>query len=180
MKGLVFNMLQEYVEQNVGYEAWDKAINSCDLPSQGIYISSESYNDSEIFSLVGHLSEALATPAADLVRSFGQFLFFHLLPLAPQAAKEAKDLKSFLVMVENIIHVEVLKLYQDANLPSFDYSSKNSQHMTMVYRSPRKLCHLSEGLILSAAEHFKQKINLHQSQCMHSGAEACHIEIEFL
>ncbi|NTS76154.1 heme NO-binding domain-containing protein [Catenovulum sp. SM1970] len=180
MKGTVFNHLQEFVEQSHGYTVWDQAISTLDLPSKGIYVGTQSYDDTEITMLAVYLAEQLNAPLPDLIRSFGYSLFSHLMPMAPEQAKQAKDLRTFLHMVEKIIHVEVLKLYQDVNLPKFDYIDEESKYMTMIYRSPRKLCFLSEGLILGAADHFKEQVKIDQSKCMHKGDDCCHIEIEFL
>lgn len=179
MKGIVFNQLQEFVELNHGVIAWDDAIVNCDLPSNGVYVGTQSYDDSELTALVGHFSEVLSASAADITRAFGEFVFIRLYEFAPEEAKNAKDLKSFLMMVDQIIHVEVSKLYHDANLPSFEYDSKPDS-LLMEYRSPRKMCFFSEGLILGAAKHFKEDVSLTQSKCLHQGDESCHIEITFL
>ena len=180
MKGSVFNALQEFVETNHGLEAWDTMLNTLDLPSQGIYTSSIKYDDSEMFSIVTYYCEALNVPASDLLRTFGEFLFVKLMPMAPSEAKQAPSLHAFLYMVDNLIHVEVKKLYADSNLPEFDYADQNDQHLTMIYRSERKLCHLSEGLILGAAKHFGEQVSISQSKCCHEGDDACHIEVRFL
>ncbi|WP_157964673.1 heme NO-binding domain-containing protein [Algibacillus agarilyticus] len=180
MKGIVFNVLQEFVEQNVSYIAWDNAISTLSLPSNGVYISADNYNDEELFSLVGYFCEHLTLEPSVLVRQFGEFLFASLIEMAPAEAQNATDLRTFLNMVEHLIHVEVLKLYHDANLPSFDYPKANDNELIMIYRSPRKLCFLSEGLILSAAKHFKEQVKVTQSQCMHQGADCCQIHVEFL
>jgi len=50
------------------------------------------------------------------------------------------------MMVDELIHVEVKKLYKDAQLPEFNYEDHIDDKLTMIYRSPRKLCFLSEGL----------------------------------
>ena len=180
MKGSVFNALQEFVETNHGLEAWDTMLNTLDLHSQGIYTSSIKYDDSELFSIVAYYCHALNVPAPDLLRTFGEFLFMKLMATAPSEAKRAKSLHAFLYMVDSLIHVEVKKFYSDSNLPKFDYMEHNAQHLTMIYRSERKLCHLSEGLILGAAKHFGEKVSISQSQCLHKGDEACHIEVRFL
>lgn len=179
MKGIVFNQLQDFVEQQAGLVAWDAAIMACDLPSNGIYVATKNYDDSELQNLVSHFSNELDIAPADLVRAFGQYIFTHLFKIAPEKARAAKDLKAFLLMVHNIIHVEVNKLYKDSNLPDFSYQQDDSK-LLMAYRSPRKLCYFSEGLILGAAEHFGEKVKVNQNQCMHEGSDHCEIEVEFV
>lgn len=178
MKGIVFNQLQEFVEIHHGVMAWDQAILSCGLPSEGVYVSTKSYQDSELLTLVGYFSDALKTPAADITRAFGDFVFDRLITFAADEAKNAKSLRDFLLMVEDIIHDEVSKLYHDANVPSFGYQN-NEESLVMIYRSPRKLCYFSEGLIYGAAQYFNETVVVSQSQCMHDGADSCHLVIEF-
>lgn len=179
MKGTIFISLQEFVEQNHGYEVWDNVIESTDLASNGIYTSTKNYPDEELFALVGALSSKLNVSVPDLVRLFGEFLFPVLLPFAPPDAKNAPSLRAFLLMVDEVIHVEVKKLYTDSNLPEFDYDEHSDNELIMIYRSPRKLCHLSEGLIQGAAKHFNQPIEISQPKCMHMGADVCHIKVIF-
>jgi predicted hydrocarbon binding protein len=179
MKGIVFNQLQEFVESEHGIVLWDKALMACDLPSQGVYVSTMNYEDSELQSLVGFFCNHLSVDAPILVRAFGKYLFPRLFVMAPDQAKEAKNLKTFLLMIEDIIHVEVRKLYPDANLPEFAYQD-NDQDLRMLYRSPRKLCHLSEGLIKGASMHYQEQVSIKQTCCMHYGADHCAIEITFL
>ncbi len=180
MKGAIFTCLQELVEQEHGILFWDKVLAEKSYDSDGIYISTKSYSDEELFSIVTYLSEATKTEPSQLIRSLGEKLFSKLLPMAPPEAQQARDLRSFLLMVEKIIHVEVLKLYADANLPEFKYDNQQSDYLIMKYTSPRKLCHLSEGLIFGAAAHFKQEITIEQTTCMHSGDDCCTLKILFL
>lgn len=179
MKGTIFNVLQEFVEQHHGYELWDDVIIQCDLPSKGIFTSTKYYEDSELFTLVGALSSQLNVPANELVSLFGEYLFPKLMPQAPVEAQKAPSLRAFLMMVDSVIHVEVQKLYKESNLPDFNYDDSEDTTLEMHYQSPRKLCYLSEGLIKGAAKHFNQAIEITQTQCMHQGSEHCNIKVTF-
>lgn len=178
MKGMVFSSLQQFVEESYGLKAWDAALLACKLPSQGVYVSTKNYQDLELDVLVSYFSNANNIAKEELIRAFGRYVFVHLFNMAPEKAKTAVNLRAFLLMVHKIIHVEVNKLYKDSNLPHFSYREEGAV-LTMLYRSPRKLCFFSEGLILGAAEHFQEEVIVHQSKCMHSGADHCQIEVEF-
>ncbi|WP_372765795.1 heme NO-binding domain-containing protein [Pseudoalteromonas sp.] len=179
MKGAIFNALQEFVEENHGYQLWDEALTNNTLESHGIYTSTKQYQDVELFAIIGYLSEQLEVPIPDLVRTFGEYLFPLLMSLAPDEAQNAPSLRTFLMMVDELIHVEVKKLDKEAQLPEFSYGGDSGDNLTMLYRSPRKLCFLSEGLILGAAKHFKESVSVSQNSCMHQGADCCEIEITF-
>ncbi len=180
MKGAIFTCLQELVEQEHGLVFWDKVITERSFDSDGIYISTKNYSDEELFSIVTYLAEATKTSTSQLIQALGKKLFLKLLPMAPPQAQQASELRTFLLMVDKIIHVEVLKLYADANLPEFKYDNEQSDYLIMKYTSPRKLCHLSEGLILGASAHFNQKVSIQQTTCMHSSDDCCTLKIRFL
>jgi len=52
------------------------------------------------------------------------------------------------------IHVEVRKLYPDAELPTFTCDTSTPGRLTMLYRSSRPFADLAEGLIAGCIAHF--------------------------
>jgi len=66
----------------------------------------------------------------------------------------AAGLFDFLASVEHHIHVEVRKLYPDAELPTFIIEARSERQMSMIYHSPRRLGALCEGLIAGSARQF--------------------------
>jgi hypothetical protein len=56
--------------------------------------------------------------------------------------------------IEAVIHVEVRKLYPDAELPVFNVSRPDAQTLVLDYRSPRCLDALAHGLIDACVERF--------------------------
>ena len=175
MKGVVFTLLNEMVEEKFGLEAWDQLIQKAG--SDGIYISTESYPDAELMGLVATASVMTGIAVDDLVRAFGEYMIPHFHSKYPVFFKPEMTLKSFLLTVDQVIHVEVRKLYPDAGLPEFQYEDESDDQLTMIYNSPRKLCALAEGLIAGSAKHFKTDYTLDHSTCMHQGADHCVLKI---
>ncbi len=62
--------------------------------------------------------------------------------------------------VDGEIHVEVRKLYPDAELPRFDTVRKSKSHMEMAYSSPRPLVGFCHGLIEACVERFAEDANI--------------------
>lgn len=178
MKGVVFNYLAEMVEEGFGLEAWDSILQSTGLT--GNYIASETYPDEELMTLVDAAHDKTGIDKKELVRSFGRFILPNFREQSPQFFEAHTDLRSFLLSVDRMIHIEVRKLHPDAALPEFDYDEESSSELTMYYTSPRKLCFLAEGLIDASAEHYKTKYELDHKECMHDGAERCTLHIRFL
>jgi hypothetical protein len=64
--------------------------------------------------------------------------------------------------VEGYIHVEVRKLYPDAEFPSFRTHARNNSTLEIDYRSCRPLAPLAEGLILGASDYFREPVSVDQ------------------
>ncbi|MEM8499751.1 MAG: heme NO-binding domain-containing protein [Pseudomonadota bacterium] len=178
MKGMVFCLLNEMVEEKFGIEAWDTLLDATGF--DGIYVATETYDDAELMSLVSAASEATGIQPEELVKQFGEYMIPSFLVSYPMFFQGHANLKSFLLTVDQVIHVEVRKLYPEAGLPEFKYTDKNDSELTMHYSSPRKLCALAEGLISGSAKHFKQEYNLLHEVCMHDGDDHCELQIKML
>ncbi|MEM7219857.1 MAG: heme NO-binding domain-containing protein [Pseudomonadota bacterium] len=175
MKGVVFNILGEMVEEQFGIAAWDALLQQTEL--DGEFVATESYADEDLFALVGAASEATGFDANDLVFAFGRYMVPYFFENYPEFFKPEYSLREFLLTVDSVIHVEVRKLMPEANLPSFDYGDDDLRELTMTYRSPRKLCRLAEGLIQGAADHYKTSFELDHSVCMHDGGDHCTLKL---
>jgi len=178
MKGVIFNYLEQMVEEVFGLEVWDAILQKSG--ASGIYIATDTYDDQELMDLVKASHEISGIPVAELVRSFGEFMFPRFLRANPQFVSSNMTLKSFLLTVDRIIHVEVRKLHPGAILPEFTYEDELDNELTMIYKSPRKLCHLAEGLVAGAAKHFDTAYTLDHPVCMHDGADACTLHLKVI
>jgi Haem-NO-binding len=157
MKGIVFTEFLEMVESKFGYEMVDKIIQDANLPNNGSYTSIGTYPHQEMVSLLMQLHSKTQVEIETLLKTFGGHLFeVFKKSYAPffSAHTSAFD---FLESIENHIHVEVKKLYPDAELPKFETQRVSDNTMKMTYYSDRKMASLAEGLIASTLEHYKQK-----------------------
>ena len=178
MKGVVFNLLNELVEEKFGFVAWEKMLEAADC--DGVFVEAETYPDELVVKLVVAANELTGVPVADLLRTFGEYMAPAFARNYPVFFKNQTSLKAFLLTVDRVIHVEVRKLYSEAHLPEFEYTDEADNQLTMHYTSPRKMCHLAEGLIAGCAKHFDQDYQLNHSVCMHDGASRCALELTFL
>ncbi len=176
MKGIVFSILSEMVEETFGLDAWNKLLDDTGL--EGIYVATETYDDSELFTLVAAAESATGIPAKELVHQFGVYMLPHFVANYPVFFENQTSLKDFLLTVDQVIHVEVRKLYPDAGLPEFLYEDRDDNELVMMYSSPRKLCALAEGLIEGSANHFNQSCSIIHDVCMHKGADHCRFELK--
>ena len=177
MKGIVFDLLNEMVEERFGFEAWQTLLDATGL--DGIYVATETYPDEQLVQLVCAAEQATGILASDLTKAFGEFMMPHFAEQYPVFFENQTNMKSFLLTVDQVIHVEVRKLYPEAGLPAFEYEDLADDKLTMSYRSPRKMCRLAEGLLAGAANHFQQSYELEHETCMHTGSDHCLLEITF-
>lgn len=160
MKGIVFTEFLEMVESKFSSELADSIIEGAELPSGGAYTTVGTYDHGEMIKLVSCLSEETGISTADLMRSFGLYLFERFYVLFPQYFNGIDSSFRFLEKIDNYIHVEVRKLYPEAELPSFDCDTSQPGCLRLTYRSTRPFAALAEGLIRGCIAHFREDADI--------------------
>ncbi|MCL3781065.1 hypothetical protein EMN47_11815 [Prolixibacteraceae bacterium JC049] len=171
MKGIIFTSFIEMVEEKFGLELSDSIIEESSLASKGVFSSVGTYPFSDMVALVVKLHEKTAIPIADLLKTFGHYLFNVLAERYPQIVENLNCSFSFLAAIDNHIHVEVHKLYPNAELPSFVVEKNEDNQLILLYRSPRKLADLAEGLMEASFNHFQEKIDIEKEVVEEDGSE---------
>ncbi|MBZ0121035.1 MAG: heme NO-binding domain-containing protein [Sandaracinaceae bacterium] len=177
MKGVVFTELLEMVEDRFSLEVLDQVIERAELPSGGVYTSVGTYPFEELAALVRELSAVTGLPANDLLTAFGRHLLQRFAKGFPAFFTQAPTAFDFLERVESVIHVEVRKLYPDAQLPQFEWERQDRDHMTMLYRSPRRLSALAVGLIQGCADHYSESIDVSTEDVSDGSGEAVRLTL---
>jgi hypothetical protein len=160
MKGVVFTELLEMVENKFSPEMADRIIEAADLPSGGVYTAVGTYDHREMIQLVSCLSQETGIPSAELVRAFGLHLFGRFHTIFPKYFEDVSSVFDFLQRVDHYIHVEVRKLYPDAELPSFDCDTSQPGCLRLTYRSSRPFAALAEGLIQGCVAHYGEAVDI--------------------
>ena len=161
MKGIVFCEFVEMMEQEFSVELADEIISATTLDSGGAYTTVGTYDHREMLALIHGLSEKTGTSVPDLIQAFGHYLFGRFVVLYPKFFEAVDGAFSFLDRIEEHVHVEVLKLYPDAELPTFETSRPDDDTMIMVYRSKRPFADLAHGLIGGCIAHYDEPIDVH-------------------
>lgn len=154
MKGMVFTEFLEMVEGVFSADLVDTIIDASELESGGAYTTLGTYDYGEMVQLVTHLSDETKIPVPKLLHDFGLHLFTRFGQGYPHFFVNESDALDFLEKVEDYIHVEVRKLYADAELPSFEYTREGPDRLLMTYSSNRPFGDLAEGLIRGCIRHF--------------------------
>jgi len=160
MKGMVFTEFMELVDEKLSPETTERLLEMSDLPSGGIYTSVGNYDPQEMVTLVTNLSGMTGTSVPDLLKTFGRHLFKRFLASFPEFFEGINSSLEFLPHVDGYVHVEVRKLYPDAELPTFTCEVPEPGSMTMTYESKRHLAPLAEGLILACIDHYGESLEV--------------------
>ncbi|MBV6652154.1 MAG: heme NO-binding domain-containing protein [Mameliella sp.] len=172
MKGVVFTEFIEMVEDKFGFDVSDKIITESDLPSGGAYTAVGTYDFQEMVQLVSNLSKETGLDLPTLLYTFGDHLFGRFFSIYPHFFENKNDTFDFLNNLEDYIHVEVKKLYPDAQLPTIDCTtSEDGKTMTMIYKSQRRMGDLALGLINGCITHFEQNIGVEKTSEADGGSE---------
>lgn len=175
MKGIVFTKFIEMVEEQYSIDTAEDMIEACELASKGAYTSVGTYDHREMVALLTQLSKMTGTPVPDLLRTYGNYLFGQFAKLFPGFFEGITSSLAFASRIEEVIHVEVLKLYPDAELPKFEVLTSTPDELIIVYRSDRHLGDLAHGLLEACISHFGERdtVSLDRENIEEPGKPIC-------
>lgn len=171
MKGIVFTEFLELVEDKFGLDMVDKIIDASNLDSDGVYTSIGTYQFSEMLQLLQNLSKNTKISIDDLLLVYAEHFFGVIEISYPGLLATYKDPIEMLSSIENHIHVEVRKIYPDAELPTFIVEEKTENSLIMVYKSSRAMHHFGLGLMNKTFEHFNSTAKIVLEKIKEDGTE---------
>ncbi|MEO6422548.1 MAG: heme NO-binding domain-containing protein [Candidatus Nitrotoga sp.] len=172
MKGVVFTEFMEMVESRMGLEMLDRIITEAELPNDGAYTSVGTYDHAEMVRLVSALSNATGLSTQQLIFIFGEQLFQRFSLSYPALFGDVNNAFDFLSRIDGVIHVEVRKLYPDAELPKLECERPSANELSILYSSPRGFGDLAAGLIAGCIKHFDERISVTRTDL--EKLDACH------
>lgn len=171
MKGIVFTEFLDLVEEKFGLEMLDRIIEQSNLESGGVYTSIGTYSFSEMLSLLKNLSANTEISIDDLLLVYAEHFFSVIEKNYPGMLAQYKDPIEMLSSIEHHIHVEVRKIYHDAELPSFEVLEKTENTLVMNYKSSRAMHHFGLGLMNKTFEHFNSTAEIELEKINDDGTE---------
>lgn len=176
MKGVLFNVAEDVVDETVSEVAWDRAL--CAAHLDGVYTSLGDYPDQDLTRIVEALAARLDLSSDEVLRHVGVHGYRHLVQRQPDLVEGIGDLGALLHHLERVIHPEVAKLQPNAEPPSFSVRDDGPDRWLVEYRSRRHLCALADGLIRGAADEFGTPCTTTTLGCVAQGEPACTILVE--
>lgn len=158
MLGIVFTSLVEMLEDNISPEFADEVLVEANLENDGAFTSVGYYPFSELQKIMVVLVNKTGRPVNDLLYDYGKYLFTVLSAGHAGMMANRHSVLEILDCLDDDIHVQVRKLYPDADLPSFKVLERTPESIKMEYYSMHDLYALAEGLIDGAAAYFAQQV----------------------
>lgn len=162
MKGMIFTEFLEMVEDKFSLAMVDQIITKSELPSGGVYTAVGTYSHTEIVQLVVNLSQETNIPIPDLLYTFGERLFERFAIRYEHFLTCADSSFAFLEQLEKYVHMEVKKLYPEAELPTFECNRTIDGSLQMIYRSHRSMADVARGLMAGCFRYFGEKVEIAQ------------------
>lgn len=177
MKGLVFTEFFEMVEQVFDEDMVDTLIEKTNPVSKGAYTTMGSYSYDELEAMFIELHKQSDVEVSSLLLAFGKHLAAQFAHKYEHFFKDAGDTLALLKKVDSHIHIEVKKLYPDAELPQLSYAEHNNKKFQLVYRSVRPLADLAHGMIIQTSHYFQEKFDISKRQWTEGTDNVCEFEL---
>ena len=171
MKGIVFTEFLDLVEEKFGLEMVDAIISQFKLESKGVYTSIGTYSFSELLQLLQNLQTKTGISIDNLLLIYGEHFFSVIETNYKDLLSSYNDPIEMLASIENHIHVEVRKIYTDAELPTFIIKEKTKKTLILIYKSSRSMHHFGLGLMNKTFEHFNSKATIVLEKIKKDGTE---------
>lgn len=178
MKGIVFTEFLDLVEDKFGLETVDEIIQKADLPSNGVYTAIGTYAFSEILALVTNLSKKTDLSIDTLLHVYGLHFFSVIQRDYHGILDTYSGPMDLLSSVESHIHVEVRKIYPDAELPRFEVVEQSDKRLELIYYSSRCMYAFGLGLMEKAFEHYGKKSTITTEKLNEEGSEVRFVIVE--
>lgn len=154
MKGHIFNLLEQFIEETAGPDVMDEIYQACQFSSDGVFVRPGTYPDEDLAEIVTHTVDRLGLTVAQAHQAFGSWIFPHLSALVPEDMVKRDHPKEFLMDLGPIHEVELKKLWPDAVPPEFECEDTGPDTMRIRYDSPRQMFDLLEGVLGSVEEYY--------------------------
>ena len=181
MKGEIFNLLEDFVVEKWGRDKFEEifAATHSQLQTKGPFVGPGTYPDSDFMLLVSRSVESFGVDLPVAIKAFGHYCFPRLAQKVAKQMNEYSHAKDFLKDLHRIIHVEVRKIYRDAETPHFTFQDPAPNKLIMIYHSKRKLYDFVEGLLDGVSDYFKIPISYTRRPFVENGKELCEFAVTF-
>lgn len=156
MKGEIFNIIEKFIVESFGEKTFEIIYQAAlpNLETKEPFVGPKTYPDKDLITLHIALIQHLSLNSDEILFKAGKFAFKLLAEKIPTLMATYHHPRDLLLSLNDVIHVEVKKIYPGAITPEFKTTLCESGDVIMEYRSPRKLYTFAEGLIYGCGDYF--------------------------
>jgi hypothetical protein len=171
LKGILFVAFVDFLEMHTDVATAQEIINQAELDSLGAYSRVGLYDYQELIKLLVSAADRLDRTADELLEGYAEHLMSMFHREYPEVFDGATCAGDILKNLDSHIHIQVQKLYPDAELPSFDYQVIDGL-IHLEYQSPRPLAAVAKSLTSACIKHFATGEKIISSQISKDGKSA--------
>ena len=179
MKGIIFTTFEQFVRERLGEEFLDELLERSELKTTEAFVAPGTYPDEDLVTLVVNAAELAGLEVPEALHAFGSFAFPKLALCLGDLKSRYRDPEDLLAHVDDIIHVEVRKLWPEATTPRILIRPSLEGELEVRYDSTRSLCAVFEGLVEGLAGFYETTVECEHLHCTHDGAKYCDFAIRF-
>ncbi|ESP94569.1 MULTISPECIES: heme NO-binding domain-containing protein [Pseudoalteromonas] len=154
MKGHIFILLEEFVSEVAGEALLYDALEACSFDTSTGFVRTENYPDEQLIELVDTVIKKAGISLEKAHFDFGKWLYPRLSGLLPKQFTDYAHPAYVLKQLDDLHHVELKKLYPDAQPPKFQYCALSPIEANLIYTSPRRMFDLVEGVLAGMAQFY--------------------------
>ena len=178
MKGIIFNILEDFIIDNFGEEHLGAIIDNAQLSTSDPFVGPQFYPDEDLFRIATSACELLEAELSDVLRAFGRYSFSKLKAHCPVSLRHITNGQDLLFALDKVIHVEVKKLSAEAQPPKFSFRQCDDVYV-LRYSSERKICPFVEGMLFGIGDEYSSYVSYDKQCCMLDGDDYCEYYVVF-
>jgi len=182
LHGLIFVSWEKYLSERFSGSLLRQYWDTIGRTPSTAPLASHVYDDDLLLTSVTAMHHITKVPVDTLLREFGHYfitngLTRHLCAYILTQVHSGRDL----LLAMHDAHEQMSRLPDGLTPPLFKYTahSQNSNGLTLIYDSPRKLCSVLLGAVEGAAERYGEQVSVVERTCMKHGDLICTFEISF-
>jgi hypothetical protein len=163
VRGLLFTDLIDMIETQFSPAIADEILSGPGLSAGGAYTAVGVYEYREFCTLLDRLVARVNVSRSTILVRFGRYHFHKLLRLYPHMVAGVTDVFGLLDRVDHPIHSTVTSIHARAEVPQILFERLSSNQARVTYQSKRGLADVAEGILLEAAVHYGQRIEIQRT-----------------
>jgi hypothetical protein len=176
VRGVMFNLLERFVLDSWGADAYEGILERCEDGARGPFISVLEYPDAAFFDQMGATAAQLGTSLERAVEGFGVWAVPHLAKRYPSLVEGRLGAHACILALPEAFHDEVRKLDPDVGPPPMRCEGQ-APNLTVTFVATPGCCALLTGLLRGVAHRFGEHADVHHCACVNDGASACRLKI---